>query len=360
MLQNRFLINSAKIIAVLLIIYLVTKVSFLLNPVLRMVNLLLIPMIFAGFFYYSLRPLVNYLTERKVKSWHAILFVYFVFAAVFVILGMVIWPILQEQFYALTENVPELAKGFRAQLEDLQHNRFLSMLMSDSSEWTGKLSGYLDTGFQAVADYLSQSLVALSNFLLLAATVPIIVYYMLKEGTALPDTLLHFVPRRYRKGTRAMLGEMDAALSAYIVGRVIVTTILSVMLFIGFLIVDLPYALLLTVISFVFNLIPYIGQFIGAIPVLLVAFIDSPAKAFWILLIMVVIQFVEGNLIAPKVYGMRMDIHPLTTIILLLIGGDLLGIVGILAAIPIYMVVKIFILHLYRRFLEEKVEELVE
>jgi predicted PurR-regulated permease PerM len=358
--QNRFLLNSAKIIAVLLMIYLATKISFLLIPVMRMVQILLIPMIFSGFLYYSLRPLVKYFTDRKTNRSLAILFVYFVIAALFAILGMVIWPILQEQVKTLTENLPSLIEGFRSQVAQVQHNRFLSLFGNNQSDWSNRLSGYLDTSVKAVTDYLSHSLVALSNFLFLAATVPIIVYYLLKEGDRLPGILLHFVPRLYRKEGEVMLSEMDSALSGYIVGRVIVTSILSVMLYVGFLLVQLPYALLLAVISFFFNLIPYIGQFIGAVPVLIVAFIDSPAKVLWILLIMTIIQTVEGNVIAPHVYGMKMDIHPLTTILVLIIGGDQLGIIGILAAIPIYMLIKILVVHVYRRFFEVKVEDLVD
>lgn len=360
MLQNRFLLNAAKIIAVLLMIYLATKISFLLNPLLKMVHIVLIPMIFSGFFYYSLRPLVNYFADRKVNRTLAILFVYFVLTALIALLGMVIWPILLHQVQTLTDNVPSLIEGFRSQVEQLQHNRFLSMFASDKSDWSTRLSGYLDNSVQAITDYTSQSLVMLSNFFLVAATVPIIVYYLLKEGERLPGILLHFVPRAYRKEGRNMLSDMDAALSGYIVGRIIVTSILSVMLYVGYLLVHLPYALLLAVISFLFNLIPYIGQFIGAVPVLIVAFIDSPVKALWILLVMVIIQMVEGNLISPHVYGMKLDIHPLTTILVLLIGGDLLGLVGILASIPIYMLLKILILYVYRLFFEEKVEEFVE
>jgi predicted PurR-regulated permease PerM len=360
LLQNRFIVNSAKVIAVLLIIYLTTKISFLLNPVVQMIHILLIPVIFSGFLYYALRPVVDYFADRKVKRWIAILFVYFIGAAIFTMLGMVIWPLLQEQVVTLTNNLPSLIEGFRKQLDQLQHNRFLSMFGNSQSDWSNMLSGYLNTGVQSVTNYISQSLSAFTNFLLVASIVPIFVYYMLKEGEKLPGILLHFVPRRYRADSKVMLAEMDDALSGYIVGRVIITSILTVMLYIGFLIVGLPYSLLLVVISFVFNLIPYIGQFLGAAPCLIVAFIVSPTMAFWVLLIIVVMQVIEANLIAPHVYGRRLDIHPLTTVLVLLIGGDILGIVGILAAIPIYMIFKILVQHIYRQFFEEKVEELVE
>ncbi|TJY44559.1 AI-2E family transporter [Cohnella pontilimi] len=341
-------------------IYLTTKISFLLNPILRMIHILLLPVLISGFFYYALRPIVDYFSDRKVIRSVAILFVYFVAAALISLLGIVIWPLLQDQVTTLMNNLPQLIEGFRNQIDQIQQNRFLSMFGSSQSDWSNRLSGYLDNGVKTAADYISQSLLAFTNFVVIAATVPIIVYYMLKEGAKLPLKLLPFIPKKYRADCKSMLSEMDNALSGYILGRVIVTSILTAMLYIGFLLIHLPYSLLLAVISFVFNLIPYIGQFLGAIPCLIVAFIVSPAKALWVAGIIVVIQNVEGNLIAPHVYGKRLDIHPLTAVLLLLIGGDILGIVGILAVIPIYMILKIFVRHLYQLFLEKKVEELVE
>jgi predicted PurR-regulated permease PerM len=360
LLQNRFIVNCTKVIGVLLIIYLTTKISFLLNPIFRMINILLLPVLISGFFYYALRPIVDYFADRKVKRPVAILFVYFVGAALVAILGMVIWPLLQEQVATLMDNLPELIDGFRKQIDQIQHNRFLSMFVNSQSDWSNRLSGYLDNSVKTASNYISQSLLAFTNFLVIAATVPVIVYYMLKEGDKLPLKFLHFIPRRYRADGRVMLAEMDSALSGYILGRVIITSILTVLLYIGFLLIGLPYSLLLAAISFVLNLIPYIGQFLGAVPCLIVAFIVSPTMALWVALIIVVMQMVEGNLIAPHVYGKKLDIHPLTTVLLLLIGGDILGIVGILAVIPIYMILKIMVQHLYKLFLEEKVEELVE
>lgn len=360
MLQNRFFRNSLKIIAVLLIIYLITKVSFLLNPIVSIVKILALPFMLAGFFYYMLRPLVNYLTQRKLNRSASILLLYLALAGFITILGILVWPLLRTQVQNLLNNIPQLVSGFQFQLNLLQESRWFSMFGPSETEWTQNLAKYLDSGITYITNYLSNSLSAFTNFLFVLSTVPFILYYMLKEGHKLPKSILKVTPRAYRRDIKTALSEMDAALSGYIVGRVMITSLLALMMYIGFLFIGLPYSLLLAVISLFFNLIPYIGQFLGAIPCLIVGFIDSPTTAVWVLVIILVAQQIEGNLLAPHIYGKRLDVHPLTTVVLVLVGGDLLGIVGILASLPIYLVLKIITVLIYRLFLAEKVEEFVE
>ncbi|WP_058304084.1 AI-2E family transporter [Gorillibacterium timonense] len=360
MLQSRFFRNSLKIIAVLLIIFLTTKVSFLLNPIISMIKILALPFMLAGFFYYMFRPLVNYLTRRKVNRSAAILLLYFVLAGFITLLAILVWPLLRTQVQNLMNNIPQLVSGFQIQLNQLQDSRFFSMLGPNETDWTQNLTKYLDSSITYVTNYLSNSVSAFTNFLFVISTVPFILYYMLKEGGKLSKAVLKVTPRAYRKDVKEALSDMDGALSGYIVGRVIITSLLALMMYIGFLFIGLPYSLLLAVVSLFFNLIPYIGQFLGAIPCLIVGFIDSPTTAIWVLVIILVAQQIEGNLLAPHIYGKRLDVHPLTTVVLVLVGGDLLGIVGILAALPIYLVAKIIVVLLYRLFLAEKVEEFVE
>ncbi|WP_438432608.1 AI-2E family transporter [Gorillibacterium sp. sgz500922] len=360
MLQSRFFRNSLKIIAVLLIIYLVTKVSFLLNPVVSIVKILALPFMLAGFFYYMFRPSINYLSSRKLNRSASILLLYFLLTAFIIVLSLLVWPLLRTQLQTLLDNIPQLVSGFQSQLNQLQDSKLFSMIGSKGTDWTQNLTKYLDQSITYVTNYVTNSVSAFTNFLFVVSTVPFILYYFLKEGNKLPKRILKLVPRAYRRDVKVALHDMDTALSGYIVGRVMITSLLALMMYIGFLFIGLPYSLLLAVVSLFFNLIPYIGQFLGAVPCLIVGFIDSPTTAVWVLVIILVAQQIEGNLLAPHIYGKRLDVHPLTTVVLVLVGGDLLGIVGILAALPIYLVVKIIVVLIYRLFLADKVEEFVE
>lgn len=358
--QSRLFRVSITIAAMLLVVYLLSKVSFLFRPVMAMFHLLIVPFMLAGFFYYLMRPVVQYLINRKVNRTAAILLIYLVMAAVVTIFSIVVWPTLMKQLDTFVKEAPSFIESFKVQIEKLQHNRFVAMFSLEQTDLSTKLSEYLDRAITTASDYVSNIIAAVTSFFIVVATAPIILYYMLKEGETIPKSLLHLIPRRYSKDGQEVLEEIDAALSGFIIGRVIITFLLGVMMYAGFILIDLPYALLVTVIATVLNIIPYIGPILGAIPCIIVAFIDSPTMVLWVIIVTIVTQQIEGNLLSPHIYGKRLDIHPLTTIILMLIAGELWGIVGVILAIPFYMVLKIIAVRLYRLFLAEKVEELVE
>ncbi|MNN44670.1 pheromone autoinducer 2 transporter [compost metagenome] len=151
-----------------------------------------------------------------------------------------------------------------------------------------------------------------------------------------------------------MMTEIDSALSGFIVGRVLVNLALGVLMYIGFLIIGLQYALLLTVIAVVMNFVPFIGAILSSIPIFIIGFIQSPSIAVWSIIIVLVAQQIQDNLIAPYIFGKKLDIHPLTTIILVLVGGDLGGIIAILLIIPLYMIVKIVLTKAYYLFVKQR------
>lgn len=156
------------------------------------------------------------------------------------------------------------------------------------------------------------------------------------------------------------MSEIDSALSGFIVGRVLVNLALGVLMYIGFLIIGLQYALLLTVIAVVMNFVPFIGAILSSIPIFIIGFIQSPSIAVWSIIIVLVAQQIQDNLIAPYIFGKKLDIHPLTTIILVLVGGDIGGIIAILLIIPLYMIVKIVLTKVYNLFVKNQRVEVEE
>ncbi|WP_235941662.1 AI-2E family transporter [Paenibacillus puerhi] len=360
MVQSRFLRGCLGIIAVLVIIYLTSKISFIFKPLFTMVNLLIVPFMLSGFFFYLLRPLVLFFEKQKVNKMLSILMIYFVLTGIVVLFFILIWPALQTQVHNFVESVPELIENFGVQISNLQNHRLVSMLVPGQSDLSAKLSEYLNVLITAASDYVTSVISVIAGFVIVVATVPIILYYMLKDGGHIPTSILQIIPRRYRRDGREVLLEIDAALSGFIIGRVIITGLLGILMYIGYLAIGLPYSLLLALIASVLNIIPYIGPLLGAVPPLIVAFTDSPGMVFWVLVVTLVAQQIEDNLLSPQIYGKRLDVHPLTTVILLLVAGGIAGLLGVILAIPAYMVVKIIFVRIYHLFLAEKVEELVE
>ena len=205
-----------------------------------MFNMLIVPVAMAGFFYYLLRPIVDYLERRKIKRSIGVLMLYFVFAGLCAIFGIVVWPTLREQIENFISNTPFLVEGVQEQIDQLQQNQFWSRYIPTESELSTSLTEYMNRIITWISNSINNLITVVSSVVVIIATIPIILYYMLKEGGKLPPRPLSVLPRRYRRDGQEVLGEIDTALSNFIIGKVILNLILSIMIYIGFLIIGLP------------------------------------------------------------------------------------------------------------------------
>lgn len=358
--QRPFYRMSLGIILVLTIIYLLSKVSFIFNPLVTLVSILIVPLTVSGFLYYLLRPIVHFLERKKLSRVLSILLIYLLFAGVVTIFLNVVWPPLRKQIIEFMNNVPKLVNGVQSQMYDFRNLYFPMVTNETGPELMNKVTEYLNSAMEAISGYLSHVVTFLNDFVIVVGTVPILLYYMLKEDERIMPSLVRMLPVRYRREGADVIHEIDSMLKGFIAGRMISAVLLAFMSFIGFWLIGLPYPLLLAVVGALFNFIPYFGALLGAIPCVIVAFTVSPSMVVWVILIVVVAQQVEGNLIAPYIYGKTINIHPLTTIILLLVAGDFGGILGMILAIPVYMILKIIVLKAHKVYFAEKIEELIE
>lgn len=358
--QTRFIQGCVSVICVLLIIYLAAKVSFLLAPLVSLFKLLIVPLMLSVFFYYLLRPVVVMLGRQGMKPGLAVPLIYVAIAGLLTLFALWVWPPLREQLVLFVNNAPELVENVMKQADRLRRDDVVGSMLPGERELWARATEYLNRFLNSASGYLSGFFGFVSDFVVVLAIVPVILFYMLKEGGKIGDKLLALIPRRYRMEGKETLTEIDDALGSFILTRVLINLILGAMMYVGFLIIGLPYSLLLTFVSIVLNFIPYFGALLGAIPVVIVAYIESPTMALWSVVIIVIAQQIQDNFLSPLVYGRRLEIHPVTIIVLLLLGGDLAGIMGMLLVIPFYLIVKIVFIRLYRLFWQEKMEDLVD
>ncbi|WP_234404942.1 AI-2E family transporter [Paenibacillus bouchesdurhonensis] len=354
MLQKPFYRISLGIIMILTIILLLSKVSFIFMPVVALINILIVPVMLSGFLYYLLRPIVQFLERKNWNRMLSILTIYLLFAGVVTIFLMVVWPPLQKQVTDFLNNVPLLLREMQSQFTEIRQSKLFSMFSNENAEISEKITEYINSVIDAATKSISHIVTFLNDFFIVVGTVPILLYYMLKQDDRVTPTLTRMLPKRYRRDGEQVIHEIDNGLKGFIAGRMISAVLLAVMGFIGFWLIGLPYPLLLAIVGALFNFIPYFGPFLGAIPCVIVAFTESPSMVLWVIIIVVVSQQIEGNLISPYIYGKTINIHPLTTIVLLLIAGDFAGILGMILAIPVYMMVKVIIVRVYQLYLSGK------
>ena len=134
----------------------------------------------------------------------------------------------------------------------------------------------------------------------------------------------------------------------FIQGQIIIAIIISIIETLGLILIGMPYAPLLGFIGGVSNIIPYFGPYIGAVPALAVALTMSPWMALWTAIVFLVVQQVDNIYLSPRIMEGKLGLHPVTTILAVIIGGKLFGMLGLLLSVPLVAMLKILLKRLYR------------
>ncbi|ABR50703.1 protein of unknown function UPF0118 [Alkaliphilus metalliredigens QYMF] len=148
--------------------------------------------------------------------------------------------------------------------------------------------------------------------------------------------------------------EADMIFSKFIIGKSLDSFIIAIMCLIGLQIMGIRYALLISVIIGITNMIPYFGPFIGAVPAVIITFFDSPVKAAWVLLFILGLQQFDGLILGPKILGDSVGLSPVWIIFSIIIGGGLFGLMGMFLGVPVIAIVRLLMNRLIDWRLEAK------
>ncbi|USS86364.1 AI-2E family transporter [Fructilactobacillus cliffordii] len=351
---NRLLFWTIEVLLVVAIIYGCTKIDFIFRPIGIFISTIFAPLLIAGFLYYMLNPILELLmkvpitkTKRISRSGGtAIIFVVLLGLIVFLLVSFI--PRLVAQIANMASNMPQFAAHQEASLTKLTKHGFLKNINWDPiiAKVQSEYSAYLKTLLSHLSSSAGNIISMAASVVVTIITAPIILFYMLKDGDKLVPSLEKMLPGlsdRHRKQTRILLRKMNQTLSHYIGGQVIECLFVGTFTSIGYFLIGQKYALLLGVFAGFCNLIPYVGPYIGILPALLVAITVSPVQAIWTIVVVIIVQQVDGNFVYPNVIGKTLNIHPLTIIIILLAAGNIAGLLGMILAIPIYAIVKVVI-----------------
>ncbi|NLA53769.1 MAG: AI-2E family transporter, partial [Clostridiales bacterium] len=177
------------------------------------------------------------------------------------------------------------------------------------------------------------------NSLLDVFLIPVITFYLLKDK----DLLLRDAAGAFREPQRARIKEigrsMNNLLTGYVKGKIIISFFVGVFTGLGCLLIGIPNALTIGIVSGLFDLIPYFGPYIGGmLPVLLALIGPTPIKAIWVIILVVIIQQLESNLITPRILSERVGLHPLVVMFSVMFFGSILSIPGMILGVPIMTV----------------------
>lgn len=191
-----------------------------------------------------------------------------------------------------------------------------------------------------ISDNAVNEIIGLGSNLSSILLVPIVVYYCLADTKYIKNLIYMMVPAKSRIVMIKIFEDTDRILNRYIIGQLILSLIIMIATLIGLLLFKIKFPIWLSILNGILNIIPYFGPVFGAIPILIIAFLDSKFKGFAALILLFIIQQIEGNILSPKITADSTDIHPLFIIVILLIGETVGGFIGMVIAVPLAVIIK--------------------
>ncbi len=334
----------------LVILYFVWLLRPMFAVVYGFLKAILSPFIIAIIISYVLNPVVKMLGGRKVPRTVSVLLIYAVFLTSLSVILMNVIPMFVEQLEELGEHLPELTLHTQQLMNQWDNSILPGSIRMGMNNWFFQFEHRLAASISSFLNNIGTTIGVVFN----AFIVPFLIFYMLKDFEAFERLVLRYLPRSRRKSIVTLLKEIDEALGNYVRGQLLVCVIVGVLAYIGYMIIGMPFALLLAGVVAVCNIIPYLGPFLGAAPAMIMATTLSWKMVLMVFLVNMICQLIESNVISPQVVGKTLHLHPMLIIFALLVGGEIGGIPGLILAVPLFAVGKVVIQHFYAYYVRRK------
>lgn len=351
-LNSKFVVYTMILFIMCVTLIALSKISFILKPVAIIVESVFLPILLAGVCFYLFNPVIDFLEKKGIKRVISILLLYLVLIGIIAGIISAVIPPLKEQVQSFVHNIPKLTQETEDMAQKITQTeafeKVKSSIQSEISKMTKKSSGEASKYISHFSHGLVSVVGTITEIVLAIAMLPILLFYLLKDGKKLPPYIIKFLPDRSQSEARQILRDMNHGLSSYIRGQILVALFVGILLFIGYLIIGLDYAMLLAAIAMVTNVVPYLGPIIAISPAIILAIVHSPAMLLKLAIVWCIVQLLESKLVSPQVMGKSLHVHPVTVIFVIIVGGNLFGIVGIILAVPGYTILKVIVTHIYR------------
>ena len=330
--------------------------------------------IIAIIFAYIIDPIVNYLERKGVKRQFGVIVVYISVILIFGILIVSVIPKTINEISNLLTSLPAMVDTLIREVNNFVSNVFAKFnielpenFINVYKETNPKVNGNVETP-QIVSDILDSikatindlivkaqgSLMgSLSNvlskvygFLTSAFRLILIIIFSFYFAVDKERFLLKVkkaIPNKYREDISYLTSNIDTALQQFIRGRMLMAIFVGLITTAYLLVLRVDFAIIIGLITCVADIIPYIGPFLGCAPAVLFAFMDSPMKALWVLILFVIVQWVENNILAPKLIGDSTGLNPLVILISIIIGGGIFGVWGMVISVPLMSIIFILV-----------------
>lgn len=296
----------------------------------------LLPFIVGGAIAYMLDPVADRLERMGLSRVLATTTISLVALLIIVLMAVLIIPLVVEQTIALFKFAPELFQRLQGFLAE----RVPSIADEDSTlrQSLASIGSTIQSRGAELVQSIFSSALGVVNAVVFLVVVPVVAFYLLLDWDHMVERIDHLLPRDHAPRIRAIAKEIDETLASFVRGQLTVCAILGTFYAVGLAIVGLQFGLVVGVIAGLISFIPYVGALVGgalAIGLALFQFWSDPIWIGAVAAIFAAGQFLEGNILTPKLVGESVGLHPVWLLFALSAFGTLFGFVGMLVAVPV-------------------------
>ena len=341
--DNKFVSSLIILLLLFLTIFMFLKISYVFDWVGQILSIVGPPVVFAMIFYYLFKPIVDRLERRGLTRKLAI---WLVFLGLLLVIGLFVTffiPGIREQINTLIEEFPVYWNSALLQIEELLYTDWLTQIYQEIQETNmiERATAQLTNVFNVTIDSLGTIFGSVARIVVTVFTMPFVLYYFLADSTRFKQGIINITPTKARPIVNKFMTQASYQIGAYVRGELMVAISVATLFYIGYRIIDLDYALLLSISAGLLNLIPYLGSILSAVPALIIGAFVSPWKVLQVILVLSVEQLIEGRVVSPQILGNKLDLHPLVILFILLIAGSLFGFMGLVLAVPGFGVLRV-------------------
>ncbi|MEN1968104.1 AI-2E family transporter [Lentibacillus sp. N15] len=337
-----------------IIISIYHKIAFIFQPIIVIFSTIVPPIILAFVAYYLLNPIINLLERIHIRRIWGILIIVLGLSGLLTGIILLSAPAISTQVKDLAKDLPNYLGQMGESMEAWVEHSFLGPYYDEAYQWLtnnlhdlpSKIGNYLGGAVEGLWNVAS----TITNIAIAIFTFPFVLFFLLKDGKKFKLYCLKLFPPKFRSDANEIIRNMDVQVGSYIQGQIIVATCIGILLFAGYLIIGLDYAITLAITAAVTSVVPYLGPIIAISPAIIIAIVHSPFMLFKLAVVWAVVQLLEGHFISPNIMGRTMKIHPLTIIFVLLCAGNLFGLVGVILGIPGYAILKVIVSYVFNKF----------
>ncbi|SDU13224.1 AI-2E family transporter [Stappia sp. ES.058] len=301
---------------------------------------ILLPFVAGMALAYLLDPVADWLERRGLPRLAATIAILAVFVVMFMLILLLLLPVLGNQLSAFLSELPKLVGALQKLMTENIGQRAFEVLGISGADLKSSVGGLLGEGagwIAGVAKSLWNGGQALLSVLSLFVVTPVVAFYLLLDWDHMVERVDGWLPRQHRDKVERLAKEMDTAVAGFLRGQLSVCVLLGAFYAIGLAAVGLNFGLLIGIGAGLVSFIPYVGATLGLVVSLGVALVQ-----FWpdwvmigaVLVVFAVGQFLEGNVLQPKLVGKTVGLHPVWLMFALFAFGYLFGFVGMLIAVP--------------------------